>query len=222
MSNHGTTASSAGGRYDFVTATKTVLRDIGALQVLIGGSMLVPMLVSILYQEWYSALAFLIAAGVTALLGGVAYRVNEDAAEPQRHHAMIVAALGWAVTAFFGAMPFVLAAYITPSAVLDAFVPAGGTYQSSLLYFQNPLHAFFESMSGYTTTGLTMSIREPSVGHGFLWYRSQMQWIGGAGMIVLSLAILRQPHGNDRPLASDSSTTPRDGGDIALSVGGTE
>jgi len=195
MSDYQATATSAGGQLTFATATKTVLRDVGALQVLIGGLMLVPTLVSLLYQEWYSALAFLTGTGITALFGGVAYKLNEDAPEPQRHHAMIVAALGWAVTAFFGAIPFVIAAYITPPAVLESFVPAGANYQSSLLYFQSPLHAFFESMSGYTTTGLTMSVREPSVGHGFLWYRSQMQWIGGAGMIVLSLAILRQPHG---------------------------
>jgi len=188
-------SNSPAGRLDSVTASKTVIRDIGALQVLIGGLMLVPLLVSLLYQEWYSALAFLLAAGVTVLAGGTAYKVCEGAPEPKRHHAMIVAALGWLVTAAFGALPFIIAAYVTPSAVLESFVPAGANYQSSLLHFQNPLHAFFESMSGYTTTGLTMSVHEPSVGHGFLWYRSQMQWIGGAGMIVLSLAILRQPHG---------------------------
>jgi trk system potassium uptake protein TrkH len=173
----------------------TVVRDVGALQMLIGGLMLVPLLVSSVYQEWYSALSFLIAAGVTALAGGAAYKLCEDAPEPKRHHAMVVAALGWFVTAAFGALPFVVAAYITPPAVLESFVPAGASYRSSLLNFRNPLHAFFESMSGYTTTGLTMSVHEPSVGHGFLWYRSQMQWIGGAGMIVLSLAILRQPRG---------------------------
>jgi trk system potassium uptake protein TrkH len=179
----------------FLTASKTVIRDIGALQVLIGGSMLVPLLIALLYREWYLGLAFLIAAGTTALAGGIAYKLCEDAPEPKRHHAMIVAALGWVVTALFGALPFIIAAYITPSSVLGSLVPAGAGYQSSLLNFQNPLHAFFESMSGYTTTGLTMSVHEPSVGHAFLWYRSQMQWIGGAGMIVLSLAILRQPHG---------------------------
>ena len=188
-------SASSAGRFGAVAATKTVVRDIGALQVLIGGLMLVPLLVSLLYQEWYSALSFLIAAGVTALAGGAAYKLCEDAPEPKRHHAMIVAALGWFATAAFGALPFVIAAYITPPAVLESFVPAGANYQSSLLNFRNPLHAFFESMSGYTTTGLTMSVHEPSVGHGFLWYRSQMQWIGGAGMIVLSLAILRQPRG---------------------------
>ncbi|GGM49052.1 potassium transporter Trk [Haloarcula argentinensis] len=188
-------SNSSVGRLDFLTASKTVCRDVGALQVLIGGLMLVPMLVSLVYQEWYSGLSFLIGAGITSLAGGAAYKLCEDAPEPKRHHAMIVAALGWLATAAFGALPFVIAAYITPPAVLESFVPAGASYQSSLLNFQNPIHAFFESMSGYTTTGLTMSVHEPSVGHGFLWYRSQMQWIGGAGMIVLSLAILRQPHG---------------------------
>jgi len=188
-------SNTAAGRLDFLTALKTVLRDIGALQVLIGGLMLVPLLVASLYQEWYSALSFLVGGGVTAFAGGATYKLCADAPEPKRYHAMVVAALGWFVTAAFGALPFVVAAYITPPAVLESFVPAGASYQSSLLHFQNPIHAFFESMSGYTTTGLTMSVHEPSVGHGFLWYRSQMQWIGGAGMIVLSLAILRQPHG---------------------------
>jgi len=195
MSTSNSSSTPNAGRLNFLTASKTVIRDIGGLQVLIGGSMLVPVLVSLLYQEWYTGLSFLIAAGITTLAGGVAYKLCEDAPEPKQHHAMIVAALGWIATAFFGALPFIIAAYITPPAVLDSFVTAGASYQSSLLNFQDPIHAFFESMSGYTTTGLTMSVHEPSVGNAFLWYRSQMQWIGGAGMIVLSLAILRQPHG---------------------------
>ena len=195
MSPPTTTSSSNAGRFSFQTAAKTVVRDIGGLQVIIGASMFVPLLVSLVYREWYIALAFLLASGVTVSAGGLAYKYFEDAPEPQRHHAMIVAALGWATTAFFGALPFFIAAHITPPGVIESFVPAGASYQSSLLHFQNPLHAFFEGMSGYTTTGLTMSVHEPSVGHGLLWYRSQMQWIGGAGMIVLSLAILRQPHG---------------------------
>lgn len=189
-------STSTVGRPDFLTASKTVIRDIGALQVLIGGLMLIPVLVSLLYQEWHSGLSFLIAAGVTALAGAAAYKWCKNAPEPHRNHAMIVAALGWLVTAAFGALPFIIAAYITPESVLNGFIPAGASYDtSSLLNFRDPIHALFESMSGYTTTGLTMSVHEPSVGHGFLWYRSQMQWIGGAGMIVLSLAILRQPHG---------------------------
>lgn len=184
------------GYFGLARATKTILRDIGALQVLIGGLFVVPLLVSLLYREWYSALSFLIAAGITVPLGGLAYKLCRGAPEPKRHHAMIVAALGWLATVLFGALPFLLAAYLTPLPVLGSFVPAGAEYQSSLLNFRNPLHALFESMSAYTTTGLTMSVHEPSIGHGLLFYRSFAQWIGGAGMIVLSLAILRQPYGS--------------------------
>ena len=189
-------SSNTVGRLGVLSASKTVIRDIGALQVLIGGLMLIPLTVSLVYQEWYSALAFLVGSSITALAGAGAYKVCEDSPEPKRHHAMIVAALGWLVTAVFGAIPFVVVAYVTPENVVNSFIPAGAEYSSSsLLNFRDPIHALFESMSGYTTTGLTMSVHEPSVGHGFLWYRSQMQWVGGAGMIVLSLAILRQPHG---------------------------
>jgi len=47
-------------------------------------------------------------------------------------------------------------------------------------------------MSGFTTTGLTMTVHEPSLPHALLFYRSFTQWIGGVGVIVLALAILRQ------------------------------
>jgi trk system potassium uptake protein TrkH len=50
----------------------------------------------------------------------------------------------------------------------------------------------FEAMSGFTTTGLTMTVHEPSLSHALLFYRSFTQWIDGAGIVVLTLAILRQ------------------------------
>ena len=62
-------ATPSTGRLGAVTASRTVLRDVGALQVLIGGLMFAPLVVSLLYQEWYSALSFLIAAGITGLAG---------------------------------------------------------------------------------------------------------------------------------------------------------
>lgn len=186
-------------RADGIASTSsigTVLRDVGAIQILIGGLMLVPMVVALLYGEWSVALAFLTGAGITVLVGGGLLRTFENAPEPELHHAMVIAAGSWLVTAVLGALPLFFAAHFVPSAVQQSFIPVGAEYaESSLTNFRNPLHAVFESMSGYTTTGLTMSVHEPSVGHGVLFYRSFMQWIGGAGMIVLSLAVLRQPSG---------------------------
>lgn len=176
------------------SALRIVGRDVGALQVLLSVGMLLSLLVSLLYGEVHSALSFLAAAAVTAAFGALAYRTGRDADEPKRRHAMIIAGGGWFVSAVFGALPFLFAAYWTPPEVAQGFVPAGESYVSSLAYFRNPLHALFESMSAYTTTGLTMAVHEPSIGHGLLFYRSLAQWIGGAGVIVLSLAIIPRPH----------------------------
>lgn len=174
---------------------RTVGREIGGLLIILGLAMLIPILASLVYQEWYSALGFASSALLTAGTGYVLYKVFlKSAAEPENKHAMIIAALGWLTIAIFGALPFFLIAHITPAEVIQSFVPAGENYESSLLNFKNPLHAFFESMSGFTSTGLTMSVHEPSVGKSILLYRSLAQWIGGAGFIVMTLAILQ-----DRP-----------------------
>lgn len=173
---------------------RIVMRDVAALQLLLAAMFFVPLAASLAYGETYSAASFLISAAIAATFGGLVYRSCRNAGEPTRQHAMLIAAMGWLVSAGIGALPFVLAAYLTPPAVAQEFVPVGETYASSLFYFKNPLHAFFESMSGFTTTGLTMSVHEPSIGRGLLFYRSITQWVGGAGVIVLSLAIVPRPH----------------------------
>lgn len=172
---------------------RIVVRDVGALQMLIGACMIPPFLLSLALGERYTALSFLAASAVTVAFGAIARYIYRGAEEPERHHAMIIAGAGWFVTALFGALPFLFAAYLTPLDVAQGFVPAGESYMPSLLHFRNPLHAVFESMSAYTTTGLTMSVHEPSIGRGLLYYRSQSQWIGGVGVIVLALAIMPRP-----------------------------
>ena len=174
---------------------RTVVRDVGGIQLLIGPILLIPGVVSLLYGETYSAFSFGISSVITTLFGVIAYQINKKAKSNGQSQAMITAAAAWMVTSFFGALPFFIAAHITPVEVAQSFVPAGETYTSSLYNFKSFLHALFESVSSYTTTGLTMSVHEPSVGYGLLFYRSFAQWLGGAGMIVLSLAVLGQSGG---------------------------
>ena len=125
---------------------------------------------------------FLIAAFVTFAFGKGIYFVFREAIEPQYMHGYIIAALGWLILTAMGGLPLFIISYITPPEVMQSFIPAGFDYSSSLLYFRNPLHCLFESMSAYTTTGLTMAVHEPSVGKTVLFYRSFAQWIGGAGL----------------------------------------
>ncbi len=108
----------------------------------------------------------------------------------------------------FGGLPFFVISYITPVSVMNHFIPTGALYNdSSLIFFRNPLHCFFESMSAYTTTGLSMVLHEPSVGKGILFYRSLAQWIGGAGFIVMILAIFKQKSGKSAILLYGSEST---------------
>lgn len=173
-----------------------VLRDVGGLQVLVGAIMVVPAVVGLVYQEYRTALAFLASAAVVAPVGALLHRGFRDAPDPGSHHAMVIAGLGWLVSALSGALPIFLAAHLTPIPVMESMVPPGASYGiSSLIHFRNPLHAVFEAMSGFTTTGLTMSVHEPSLPRGLLLWRSLMQWVGGVGVIVLALAIIRHPGG---------------------------
>jgi len=170
------------------------------------GLMTVSVVLALAFGEPYAALGFVTAGGTTAAVGWLANRQFTDAPAPEMKHGMIIAAAGWLAVAAFGSLPLFLTAWVTPAAVMDSFVPAaidasawqpvavgGTTTRSSLAYFRHPLHAFFESMSGWTGSGLTMAVREPSLPRTVQWWRSLIQWVGGVGVIVLTVSILSRP-----------------------------
>ena len=197
----------SGGRDGLLPTDLTVIvRDIGSLLLMEAGLMTVTTVVALGFWEFYAALGFLLAGGVTAAVGGLATRRFADAPDPKMKHGMVIAAGGWLMIAVFGSLPLIATAWLTPPAVMDAFVPAaadtsswrpvsvgGTTTVSSLAYFRNPLHAVFESMSGWTGSGLTMAVREPSLPRAVQWWRSLIQWVGGVGVIVLTVSILSRP-----------------------------
>jgi len=172
----------------------TISRDIGSLLLMEAGLMTLTVVVALVFREFHAALAFLLAGGVTAGVGGLANRTFADAPAPKTKHGMVIAAGGWFMIATFGSLAFLFTAYLTPESVAATFIPAGADYaRSSLHYFRNPLHAFFESMSGWTGSGLTMAIHEPSLPRTVQWWRSLIQYVGGVGVIVLTVSILARP-----------------------------
>jgi trk system potassium uptake protein TrkH len=171
----------------------TIARDVGSLVAMEAALMTASVLVAAAFAEWYVALAFLVSGGVTATAGLGARRRFRAAPAPLMKHGMIIAAAGWLATALFGALPFFLSAHLVPPSVAAGFVPAGADYGSSLLYFRDPLHSFFESMSGWTGSGLTMAVHEPTLPRGVQWWRSLTQWVGGVGVVVLTVSILARP-----------------------------
>ncbi|MCF2206194.1 potassium transporter Trk [Halobacterium salinarum] len=181
----------------------TIARDVGGLVLIAAGLMSASVPVAAGFQEWYAALGFLLAGGLSATVGGLARRRFADAPAPKMKHGMVIAAGGWFAIAVVGALPFLFTAWLTPPAAMARFVPADATWTavsvgntttlSSLAYFRQPLHALFESMSGWTGSGLTMAIHEPSLPRSIQWWRSLTQWVGGVGVVVLTVSILARP-----------------------------
>jgi trk system potassium uptake protein TrkH len=114
------------------------------------------------------ASSFLISGGISLIAGGILWLVTRDSDKQLgKRDGYIIVSLVWVVFSIFGALPFYISNQI-PS------------YTDS----------FFETISGFTTTGASILNDIESLSHGMLFWRSLTQWLGGMGIIVLSLAIL--------------------------------
>ena len=143
-----------------------VLHLQGLLLLFLAGAMLTPLPFSLYYDE-ADVLPLLASAAVTALVGVGLYRTTRLDRELRAREGFAVVTFGWIFFSFFGALPFLLSGAI-PSLT----------------------DAFFETMSGFTTTGATILTDVEVLPRGLLFWRSMTHWIGGMGIIVLSLAIL--------------------------------
>jgi trk system potassium uptake protein TrkH len=130
--------------------------------------MVPPVLVSLWYRDGTADL-FLLCAGILLLTGLLIYiPVHSTRQDLRLREGFLVVVLSWLVLGLVGALPFVL---------LDR--PAIGY-----------VDALFESMSGLTTTGATVMTGIDTLPRAVLYYRQQLQWLGGMGIIVLAVAIL--------------------------------
>jgi trk system potassium uptake protein TrkH len=129
-------------------------------------AMLLPIPFSLYYGETdYQAL--IISAVVTFICGLLTYRLTYFWGDLRAKEGFTAVTLGWIVFSVFGSLPFMI------SGSIPSFTDA-----------------FFETMSGFTTTGGTILTDVEALPHGILLWRSLTHWIGGMGIIVLSLAIL--------------------------------
>ena len=144
------------------------LHLVGILTFFLGLTMVFPLLFGLYYQD-RSVLPLLKSMAVTLGSGLLLYFVFRNAKGEIMSHreGMGVVAIGWTAAGFFGALPYYW----------------GGVFNTFA-------DAFFESISGFTTTGASVMMNIEIVPRGFLFWRSLTHWIGGMGIIVLSLAIL--------------------------------
>ncbi len=147
---------------------KIVLKILGVLLTLFSTTQLPPILVAIIYGE-QSATSFVLCGLITFSTGVLCWLpVRNFHKELRFRDGFLIVVLFWTVLASFGALPFVLSPDISIS-VTDAF---------------------FESMSGLTTTGATLLTGLDEMPRAILYYRQQLQWLGGMGIIVLAVAVM--------------------------------
>ena len=159
---------------------RSVLRDLGGIFIIIGFVTLVALVVPIYFGESGPKSnvdgigPLLITSAVFFGAGLPLYYTFKKADRADFKSAMITAALGWLFISAIGSIPFWL-------------IPYDGISHMA------PLSAFFESMSGWTGTGLTMVADEGALPFTLQFWRSLIQWVGGVGVIVLTLSILARP-----------------------------
>jgi len=146
---------------------KIVTKVLGLLLLVEGIAMLFALLVAVVHKG-NDVPAFAISSGINLLIGASVLAGSWKAKkEIGKREGFIIVTMVWVVFSFFGSIPFLI------SGAIPRFTDA-----------------FFETISGFTTTGSSILNDIEALPHGILFWRSMTQWLGGMGIIVLSLAIL--------------------------------
>ena len=146
---------------------RLIYKILGSLQFLLGVLLLGCSLIALYYHE-DDGIAFLISSVFTFSCGFVLKYMGRDADNNlSRRDAFLLVTVTWLVFSLFGMLPFIISGYIP-----------------------NLTDAFFETMSGFSTTGATILDDVEWLPHATLFWRTQTQWIGGLGIVFFTIAIL--------------------------------
>jgi trk system potassium uptake protein TrkH len=146
---------------------KIIFNILGMLLIIEGVFLLFATLVAFFYNE-YDFFPLFISSLICILFGGLSWFFTRNTKKDiGKREGYVIVSLVWVVFSLFGALPYII------SGAIPSYTDA-----------------FFETMSGFTTTGASILNDIEAMPHGLLFWRSLTQWIGGMGMIVLSLAIL--------------------------------
>lgn len=144
----------------------SVIRILGNL-LLVEAALMIPSLLVSIYYDGSDKMAFIISIIITSLVGLIMSKSFKFSKGIKAREGLTIVAFGWILASFFGSLPFIFSGSI-PSWV----------------------DAFFETVSGFTTTGATIIDNVEVVPKGILFWRSFTHWIGGMGILVFTVAIL--------------------------------
>ena len=164
---------------------KLVVRLLGAIMLIEALAMLPSLLISLIYRDG-DALAFVFTILLLCVLGLPAWLLAKPKERNLRaREGFVTVALAWVALSAFGALPFVF------SGMIPGYIDA-----------------LFESVSGFTTTGASVFSGFEGAPHGVMFWRSFTHWIGGMGVLVLTLALLPSMTGRASHLARAESPGP--------------
>ncbi len=147
---------------------KLILKVDAAIGILLAAAMLPSLLVSLLYNEANAAIAFARCIAPMLLLGSlIVYKIKLTTSTLRMRDGFLIVASSWLLASIFGAFPFLL------SGSIPSFVDA-----------------FFETASGFSTTGSTILTDVEALPKGILFWRSFTHWLGGMGILVFAIALL--------------------------------
>lgn len=146
---------------------KVILYLLGVFGIFLGASMLFPAALSFFYGET-AAMPIFLSALLTSGIGGILFlSFKGERADVSHREGFAITAFVWISAGLFGSLPYL--------------------FSGALPYFAD---AYFESISGFTTTGASVFQSVENLSHGIIFWRSLTHWIGGLGIILLSIAIL--------------------------------
>ncbi len=145
------------------------------------GFLLLPVIVSIIYKEDYSNILSFLVTIFLLLVFGYLFGYKSDASGAfYEKEGFIIVSLSWILLSAFGALPFVFSGSIS-----------------------NFIDAFFETSSGFTTTGASILTNVEELSHSMLFWRSFTHLIGGMGILVFALAILPRSNRNSHIMKAE-------------------
>ena len=165
---------------------RLVFKLLGAILLLEAVLMLPALLIACAYHDPNDAMPLLYSSLITAAVGLPLWLFSKPEERNMRaREGFVVVALAWLLLSLFGALPFVF------SSLIPGYVDA-----------------FFEAVSGFTTTGATVLVNFDRPLHGVMFWRAFTHWIGGMGVLVLTLALLPQMTGRTSHLVRAESPGP--------------
>lgn len=163
---------------------KLVIQFLGKILMLESVFMIPALIVSFIYGG-EDAPAFLISMGILLATGYGMSCVRAEKTKMYARDGLMIVSLAWVLVSFFGALP----------AYIDRSIP-------------NLVDAFFESISGFTTTGSSILREVESLPKGILFWRSLSHWFGGMGVLVFSVILLPSMSGQTQHLMRAESPGP--------------